>query len=65
MRKELLHWQPGLGGVIGIRAVIAAAVGPPVEPSIIEVRFAGVKHRSAFGQYRMPEPLMHQSFPGS
>src|SRR5690242_8374078 len=46
-------------GMVGIRTVVAGAIAPPVQLSIIEISFARIEHWFALGQHGMTVTRMH------
>jgi hypothetical protein len=62
MLEEAVHGKTSLLCVIRIGPVDAAAVAPPEETAIVEIRFTGVVYGTPFGQSGVAERGVKQRF---
>ena|SRR5436190_4721319 len=62
VRKEMIHRQCGLSGILYIRLIMPRSVRPPFKLSVIKEDLARVKHLLAFRNRRMPITRMQEHF---
>ncbi len=58
--KELVHRQTRLLCMLGVRPIIAAAITPPHQSTVIKSRLTRIHYRAAFGQGRMAVNRVHE-----